>query len=154
MHLRLVSDSPAPTPAMPRAYAPPPAPARMPTSAFAAHRQRLALSKANADRVQPPPGGRADVTCSWDDLDLEQGVLTALEHLARGRALNDEMGKPVSRYDVQNHAGLRAAGLAGMAARIRPHLKADHPWTAVAAEVVERLAVEERHWWTLSGRRF
>lgn len=151
MHLSLVPSEPAPAP---RAYLPPPEPRRLPTSAFAAHAARLAPSRLDPDRVPAPLGGRAHITNSWDDLDLEQAVIIALEHLARGRELKDEWGAPVSPYNVESHAGLRAAGLAGMAARIKPHLKADHPWAGMATLLVDRLAVEERHWWQRSGRRF
>ncbi|BCM83613.1 hypothetical protein [Methylobacterium indicum] len=155
-HLRLVSDSapPAPEPAMPRPYAPPPVQRELPvpTSAFGAHESRLAPRK-NDDRVPVPPGGRAHVTCSMDDLDFEQGVIIALERLAQGRELRDGLGKPVVAHEVERYAGLRAAGLAGLQARIRPHLRMDHPWQGQAAELMERLASEERHWWTVSGRR-
>jgi hypothetical protein len=153
-HLRLVPDSPpAPAPEMPRAYAPPPAPARLPSTAFHSHERRLAPSRSEPDKPVPPPGGRAHVTCCLDDLDFEQGFIIALERLARGREMTDELGHTVDRYDVARFAGLRAAGLSGLQARLRPHLRRDHPWQAQARDLVDRLAVEEAFWWGLSGRR-
>lgn len=156
-HLRLVPSSvpPAPESAMPQAYAPPPAPRGFPypSGAFASHGARLAPSRLYPDRVPAPPGGRAHVTESPSDLDFEQGVLAALERLAQGRELRDGLGRPVDRHEVERYAGLRAAGLAGLQARIRPHLRRDHPWQSKAVELMERLASEERHWWTVSGRR-
>ncbi|MFY9293459.1 MAG: hypothetical protein WAP03_22570 [Methylorubrum rhodinum] len=141
---------------MPRAYAPPPAAPRgfpYPSNAFAVHGLRLAPSRAFPDRIPAPPGGRAHVTEDPRDLDIEQGVLRALEVLARGRELTDELGQPISPYEKERHAGLRASGLAGVQARLRPHLRRDHPWTAQAQDLVDRLAVEERYWWGVSGRR-
>lgn len=153
-HLRLVPDSPEPAPAMPRAYAPPPA-ARgfaYPSSEFALHAGRLAPSRAFPDRIAAPPGGRAHLTEDPRDLTLEQAVLRAMEVLARGRELEDELGQPVNPFEKERHAGLRASGLAGLQARLRPHLRRDHPWTATAQDLVERLAVEEAYWWGVSGR--
>lgn len=152
-HLRLVPDSPEPAPAMPRAYAPPVRGFPFPSSEFELHAGRLAPSRAFPDRIPAPPGGRAHVTEDPSDLDLEQAVLRALERLARGRELKDELGQPVDRNEIQRFAGLRAAGLAGLQARIRPHLRRDHPWAPQAAELVERLRAEELYWWGLAGRR-
>jgi hypothetical protein len=157
-HLRLVPPfvPPAPEPAMPRAYAPPPAPVRgfpYPSQAFASHGARLAPSKAYPDRIPAPPGGRAHVTEDPSDLDFEQAVLVGLERLAAGRELVDDLGKPVDRYERSRWAGRRAAGYAGMQARIRPHLRGDHPWVEHARDLVERLAAEEAYWLSVEGRR-
>lgn len=155
-HLRLVTDSPPPTPepAMPRAYAPPPVRGfPYPSSAFASHAGRLAPSRLYPDRIPAPPGGRAHITESASDLDFEQGVIIALERLAQGRELRDPLGRPVDRHEVQRYASLKASGLAGLQARIRPHLRRDHPWQSKAVELMERLHAEEQHWWTVSGRR-
>ncbi|MEH3144086.1 MAG: hypothetical protein PGN34_01735 [Methylobacterium frigidaeris] len=155
-HLRLVpSVPPVPEPAMPRAYAPP-APARgfpYPSGAFASHGARLAPSRLYPDRVPAPPGGRAHLTEDAWDLDFEQAVLSAMETLAAGRELRDSLGKPVVPHEVERYAGLKASGLAGLQARLRPHLRRDHPWQGQAQDLVERLAAEERHWWAVSGRR-
>ena len=156
-HLRLVPPSPssAPEPAMPRAYAPP-APARgfpYPSGAFASHGARLAPSRLYPDRLPAPPGGRAHVTENPSDLDFEQAVIIAMERLAAGRELRDGLGRPVDKHEIQRYAGLKASGLAGLQARLKPHLRRDHPWAAQAAELVERLAVDEAPWWTVSGRR-
>ena len=144
---------PSPAPATPKAVTPPPRGFAYPSSEFALHAGRLAPSRAFPDRVPAPPGGRAHLTEDPRDLTLEQAVLVALERLARGRELRDEQGQPVGKFDVERHAGMRASGLAGLQARLRPHLRRDHPWTGLAGELVEKLAVEERHWWTVSGRR-
>jgi len=154
-HLRLVPDSPppAPEPEMPRAYAPPPAPARLPSAAFHSHGRRLAPSRSEPDKPVPPPGGRAHITACWDDLDVEEAVLAGLERLTRGRELKDEMGRAIERNEIQRHAGLRAAGLAGLQARIKPHLSGSHPWVEQARELVERLAAEEAYWISVEGRR-
>ncbi len=152
-HLRLVPDSSEPAPAMPRAYAPPMRGFAYPSCEFAVHGSRLAPSRAFPDRIPAPPGGRAHVTEDPRDLDIEQAVLRAMEQLARGRELKDELGQPVSVFETARFAGLRASGLSGLQARLRPHLRRDHPWTTLAAELVDKLAVEERHWWGLSGRR-
>lgn len=153
-HLRLVPPSvpPAPEPALPRAYAPPPVRREtpVPNSAFGAHEHRLTPRK--GDLVPVPPGGRAHLTCDLRDLDFEQAVIASLEFLAQGRELRDGLGRPVDRHETQRYAGLRASGLAGLQARIRPHLRRDHPWQAQAAELMERLHAEETHWWTVSGR--
>lgn len=142
-----------PSPATPQPAAPPPRGFPYPSAEFYSHGLRLAPSRLYPDRIAAPPGGRAHLTEDPRDLDIEQAVLRAMEQLARGRALTDELGQPVSPFETQRFAGLRASGLAGIQARLRPHLRRDHPWTAQAAELVERLAVEERHWWTVSGRR-
>lgn len=155
-HLRLVPPSSTPEPAMPRPYAPPPAPVRgfpYPSSAFASHAGRLAPSRLYPDRIPAPPGGRAHLTENPSDLDFEQAVLAGMERLAVGRELRDPLGKPAAPHEIQRYAGLRASGLAGLQARIRPHLRRDHPWAAQAAEMMERLASEERYWWGVSGRR-
>lgn len=150
-HLTLVPDSPAP--ATPQAAAPPPRGFAYPSSEFELHGSRLAPSRAFPDRIAAPPGGRAHLTEDPRDLNFEQAVLVALERLARGRELQDEQGQPVGRFDVERHAGMRASGLSGLQARLRPHLRRDHPWAGQAVELVERLAVEEQFWWGLSGRR-
>lgn len=155
-NLRLVPESPSPEPAMSRAYAPPPAARRgfpYPSSEFYAHGLRLAPSRLYPDRIPAPPGGRAHVTEDVRDLAIEQAFLRALEVLARGRDLRDELGQPINPFETQRFAGLRASGLAGLQARLRPHLRRAHPWAAQAQDLVERLAVEERHWWGVSGRR-
>lgn len=154
-HLRFVppSSTPVPEPAMPRAYAPPPERRTLPapTSAFGAHEHRLTPRKED-DRVPVPPGGRAHITCDLDDLDFEQAVIIGLERLAQGRELRDPLGRPVDRHEIQRYAGLKASGLAGLQARIRPHLRISHPWQAQAAELMGRLHAEETHWWKASGR--
>lgn len=138
---------------MPQAYAPPSVTREIsvPNSAFGAHASQLAPRR-NDDRVPVPPGGRAHVTCSLADLDFEQGFIAALECLAQGRELRDGLGKPVVPHELQRYAGLKASGLAGLQARIWPHLRRDHPWQAQAAGLMERLHAEETHWWTVSGR--
>lgn len=100
-----------------------------------------------------PPGGRAHLTESPSDLDFEQGVIVAMERLAAGRELVDDLGKPVDRYERSRLAGRRAAGYAGLQARIRPHLRGSHPWVKHARELVERLAAEEAYWWSVEGRK-
>ncbi|GAB6843012.1 hypothetical protein HNR00_003068 [Methylorubrum rhodinum] len=150
-HLSLVPESPAP--ATPQAVAPPPRGFPYPTSEFYVHGLRLAPSRLYPDRIPAPPGGRAHITEDPRDLAIEQAVLVATERLARGRALVDELGQPVGRFDIERFAGMRASGLASLQARLRPHLRRDHPWTAQAQDLVERLAVEEAYWWGLAGRR-
>lgn len=154
-HLSLVPPSPSQAPASPQAVPPPPARRGFPypSNEFAVHAGRLAPPRLYPDRIPAPPGGRAHLTEDPRDLTLEQGVLGALERLARGRALVDELGQPVGKFDVERFAGLRASGLAGLQARLRPHLRRDHPWAAQAQDLVERLAVEEAFWWGLAGRR-
>jgi hypothetical protein len=151
-HLSLVPES-APAPATPQAVAPPKRGFAYPSSEFELHGLRLAPSRAYPDRIPAPPGGRAHVTEDPRDLNFEQAVLVALERLARGRALTDEQGQPVGRFDVERHAGMRASGLSGLQARLRPHLRRDHPWGPLAAELVEKLSAEEAYWWGVSGRR-
>lgn len=139
--------------ATPQAAAPPKRGFAYPSCEFELHAGRLAPSRAFPDRIPAPPGGRAHLTEYPRDLTLEQGVLRALEVLARGRELRDELGQPINPFETERFAGLRASGLAGIQARLRPHLRRDHPWAGQAAELVERLAVEERFWWGLAGRR-
>ncbi|MBE7196320.1 MAG: hypothetical protein INR70_00755 [Parafilimonas terrae] len=145
--------TPSPAPATPQAVAPPPRGFAYPSSEFASHGLRLAPSRLYPDRVPAPPGGRAHITEDPRDLNLEQGVLRAMERLARGRELKDELGQPINPFENERFAGMRASGLAGLQARLRPHLRRDHPWAAQAAELIEKLAVEEAYWWGVSGRR-
>lgn len=79
--------------------------------------------------------------------------MIALERLVGGRELLDDAGKPVVGVERQRWAGRRAAGLSGLQARLRPHLRRDHPWAEQAAELVEKLAAEEAYWISVEGRR-
>ncbi len=155
-HLRFVppSSTPVPEPAMPRAYAPPPERRTLPapTSAFGAHEHRLNPQEED-DRVPVPPGGRAHITCDLDDLDFEQAVIIGLERTPGAGTRAPGPPRPARRpHEIQLYAGLKASGLAGLQARIRPHLRISHPWQAQAAELMGRLHAEETYWWKASGR--
>lgn len=79
---------------------------------------------------------------------LEEAIAGASETQARPRTLTRwGYGPEPTSLDEHVHiAGLRAAGCAGAASRVRPFLDMDHPLAAEARDLHDRLVAAEGEW--------